>query len=200
MKKLMFLGGLLSVLVLGHSTVVYATNYHPLVYETIRLLNIDIGDHVKALDYFIGKWKPLEKPIRSKDLIGRDEILYYEEPTSFGGGGGGVEDIVYENAKYISYLIMTSTRPLVGIKKCHDRSEERLTELDAQTLNEAISSLGTAYDTLREYSIRIYNLRQSYQDLSDLHATRAKVIEGQAKLREILARRTSPEPIGRRNK
>ena len=195
MKKVMFLGGLLSVLVLGHSTVVYATNYHPLVYETIRLLNIDIGDHVKALDYFIGKWKPLEKPIRSKDLIGRDEILYYEEPTSFGGGGGGVEDIVYENAKYISKLINAANAPLVAI-----HGESILDKIDKEKIEEASGLFSEAGDLIHAYAIRIYNIRQSFQDLSDLHATRAKVIEGQAKLREILARRTSPEPIGRRNK
>ncbi|MBI3017740.1 MAG: hypothetical protein HYY62_07095, partial [Deltaproteobacteria bacterium] len=165
----------------------YASPYNAIFYETLRLANINFDDHVKALDYLIAKWKPLEKPIRSRDLVGRDKILYYEEPKGIVSGLGGI-DVVYENSKYISQLILASTRPLIGIKKCHDRNEERLTVLDAQNINEAIDSLGIAYDTMREYSIRIYNIRQSYQDLTDLHATRAKIIEGQAKLQEILSR------------
>ena len=196
MKKLVFLS-LFSILLLNYS-IGHATNYHPFIYKTLKLANINFDDHVKALDYFIGKWKLLEKPILTKDLIGRDEILYYDTPAGIDGGGG--RDIVYENSKYISQLILASRRPLDGLKKCHEQNEELLDDLDIQALSEAVTLFGEAYTLIREYSIRIYNIRQSFQDLSDLHATRAKVIEGQAKLREILARRTSPEPIGRRNK
>jgi len=189
MKKLVFLG-FFSILFLGHSTV-QATNYQPLIYKIIEFSDINFNDHIKDLDYFIGKWKLLEKPILTKDLIGRDEILYYDTPAGIDGGGG--RDIVYENSKYISQLILASRRPLDGLKKCHEQNEELLDDLDIQALSEAVTLFGEAYTLIREYSIRIYNIRQSFQDLSDLHATRTKVIEGQAKLREILARRTSQE-------
>jgi len=191
MKKLVFLS-LFSILLLNYS-IGHATNYHPFIYKTLKLANINFDDHVKALDYFIGKWKLLENPILTKDLIGRDEILYYEEPKNIFGLDEGVEDIVYENSKYISQLILASRRPLDGLKKCHEQNEELLDDLDIQALSEAVTLFGEAYTLIREYSIRIYNIRQSFQDLSDLHATRTKVIEGQAKLREILARRTSQE-------
>ena len=191
MKKLVFLG-FFSILFLGHSTV-QATNYQPLIYKIIEFSDINFNDHIKDLDYFIGKWKLLEKPILTKDLIGRDEILYYDTPAGIDGGGG--RDIVYENSKYISKLINAANAPLVAI-----HGESILDKIDKAKIEEASGLFSEAGDLIHAYAIRIYNIRQSFQDLSDLHATRAKVIEGQAKLREILARRTSPEPIGRRNK
>ena len=175
-KKLAFLS-VFNILFLSHA-IGKTTNYHPLVYKTIKFANIDFDDHIKALDLFIAKWKLKKDP--TPDSL-------YEEPKGIVSGLGGI-DVVYENSKYISQLILASRRPLVGIKKCHDQNEERLTTLDAQTLNEAVNSLGIAYATIREYSIRIYNAEQNPQDLTDLHATRAKIIEGQAKLQEILAR------------
>ena len=174
MKKLIFLS-LFSMLILSPAS--HASPYNAIFYETLRLANINFDDHLKALDFFIAQWKPKKNPTRDS---------FYEEPQGIAGGGG--MDFVYQNSKYISQLILASRRPLVGIKKCHDQNEERLTTLDAQTLNEAVNSLGIAYDTIREYSIRIYNAEQNPQDLTDLHATRAKIIEGQAKLRDILAR------------
>ena len=191
MKKLVFLS-LFSILLLNYS-IGHATNYHPFIYKTLKLANINFDDHVKALDYFIGKWKLLENPILTKDLIGRDEILYYDTPAGIDGGGG--RDIVYENSKYISKLINAANAPLVAI-----HGESILDKIDKEKIEEASGLFSEAGDLIHAYAIRIYNIRQSFQDLSDLHATRAKVIEGQAKLREILARRTSPEPIGRRNK
>ncbi len=174
------------MLLLSYS-VGHATSYNAIFYETLRLANINFDDHVKALDYFIGKWKPLEKPIRSRDLLGRDKILYYEEPSGLDGGGG--RDIVYENAKYISQLIYASRSPLLAIKKCHEQGKGSiLDEVDTAKIIEALTLFGQASDIIREYAIRVYNIRQNFQDLTDLHATRAKILEGQAKLQEILAR------------
>ena len=170
------------MLVFGHS-ICHATAYHATFYETLRLANINFDDHVKALDFFIAKWKPKKNPTPNS---------FYEEPT--GITGSGTIDVVYENSKYISLLILASRRPLVGIKKCHDQNKDPLTEIDADALTEALNSLGQAHDTMREYSIRVYNIRQNPQDLTDLYATRAKIVEGQAKLSEILSRGPTQTP------
>ena len=184
MKKLVLLS-LFSILILN--SICHATTYHPLVYKTIKFANIDFDDHVKALDYFIAKWKPLEKPIlRPRDFLGREEILYYEEPRGIDGGGG--RDIVYENAKYISQLIYASSSSLLAIKRCNEQKEMTLDAIDTAKITDALNIFGQASDTMREYAIRVYTIRQDFQDLTDLHATRAKIIEGQAKLRDILAR------------
>src|SRR3989338_6778202 len=159
MKKLVFLS-LFSILLLNYS-IGHATNYHPFIYKTLKLANINFDDHVKALDYFIGKWKLLENPILTKDLIGRDEILYYDTPAGIDGGGG--RDIVYENSKYISQLINAANAPLVAI-----HGESILDKIDKEKIEEASGLFSEAGDLIHAYAIRIYNIQQSYQDLSDL--------------------------------
>ena len=53
MKKLVFFS-LFNILFLSHA-IGQTTNYHPLVYKTIKFANIDFNEHVKALDIFIAK-------------------------------------------------------------------------------------------------------------------------------------------------
>ncbi|MBI2646495.1 MAG: hypothetical protein HYW85_05645 [Deltaproteobacteria bacterium] len=174
-KKFVFLS-LFSIFLLTHS-IGQAAASSPFVYKTIKLININFDDHLKALDFFIAKWKPKKNPTPSS---------FYEEPAGLDGGGG--RDIVYENAKYISQLILASWRPLDGLRICHENKEESLDELDTKAIADALSAFEGAYTLMREYSIRVYNIRQDFQDLTDLHATRAKIIEGKAKLQEILSR------------
>ena len=185
-KKLVFLS-LFSIFLFSHSIGQTAIS-SPFTYKAIKLINVNFDDHVKALDFFIAKWKPLAKPVlRPRDFLGREKMLYYEEPEGI-AGDSATRTTIYENSKFISQLILASRRPLDGLRICHEDNEESLTELDSNTLNEAISLFGEAYTLMREYSIRVYNINQDFQDLSDLHATRVKIIEGQAKLRDILAR------------
>ena len=175
-KKLAFLS-VFNILFLSHA-IGKTTNYHPLVYKTIKFANIDFDDHIKALDLFIAKWKLKKDP--TPDSL-------YEEPKGIVSGLGGI-DVVYENSKYISQLIYASSSPLLAIEKGHGQEETMLDEIDATKITDALNLFGQASDTIREYSIRVYNINQDFQNLSDLHATRAKIIEGQAKLQEILAR------------
>ena len=180
-KKLVFLS-IFSIFLLNHSIGQTAVS-SPFVYKTIKLINVNFDDHVKALDFFIAKWKPKKNPTPNS---------FYEEPS--GIDGGGTRDIIYDNAKYISYLIISSRRPLDGLRICYEQNEEWLTELDATTLNEAINLFGEAYTLMREYALRVNNIRQDIQDLTDLYATRAKIVEGQAKLSQILSRGPTQTP------